>query len=93
MENFPLLIPGIVYAGLNVLAFGAFALDKHRAKAGSWRTPEMTLLAFAALGPFGAFAAMKTLRHKTRHGKFLLVPFFAIIHILLLFYFFTPVLR
>ena len=93
MDNFPVLIPLVIYAGLNIVAFGAFALDKRRAQANTWRTPETTLLIVAALGPFGALAAMKILRHKTRHTKFLLVPVFAVIHILLAIYLFTPVFR
>jgi uncharacterized membrane protein YsdA (DUF1294 family) len=93
MDNFPLLIPLLTYAGLNVVAFGSFALDKHRAQTNAWRTPETTLLILAALGPFGALAAMKMFRHKTRHTKFLLVPVFAILHILLGLFLFTPVFR
>jgi len=83
MDTFPLLIPLLVYTGVNVVAFGVFALDKHWAQVNAWRIPEATLLVVAALGPFGALAAMKILRHKTRHTKFLLVPVFAIVHILL----------
>lgn len=93
MENFPLFIPLIMYTGLNILAFGAFALDKHRAQKNSWRIPETTLLVFAVIGPFGALAAMKLLRHKTRHTKFLLVPVFAVLHILLAIYLFTGFFR
>jgi uncharacterized membrane protein YsdA (DUF1294 family) len=93
MDNFPLLIPTLIYAGLNVVAFGAFALDKHRAQTNAWRTPETTLLIFSALGPFGALAGMKILRHKTRHTKFLLVPVFAVLHILIAIYLFTPIFR
>jgi uncharacterized membrane protein YsdA (DUF1294 family) len=93
MDNFPLLIPTLIYAGLNVVAFCVFALDKHRAQTNAWRTPENTLLFLAALGPFGAIAAMKILRHKTRHTKFLLVPVFVVIHTLLVIYLFIPVFR
>ena len=74
----------IMYAGLNVLVFVAFARDKHKAKANLWRTPENILLLLAVLGPFGALVAMKGFRHKTRHTKFLLVPVFAILHLLLI---------
>lgn len=91
MDNFPLLIPLLICTALNAVAFGTFALDKHRAQTNAWRTSETSLLIFAALGPFGALAAMKILRHKTRHAKFLLVPVFAILHILLAIYLFTPI--
>ena len=74
------LILGAGYLGLNVLAFGAFWQDKHRAQTGTWRTPECTLLLLSALGPFGAAFAMKVFRHKTRHVRFWLVPLFVVLH-------------
>ena len=80
MDTTQLLLIGMVYAVLNILAFGAFGRDKLKAKANTWRTPETTLLFLAALGPFGAVAAMKVFRHKTHHVKFFLVPVFAIMH-------------
>ena len=70
----------ILYVCLNLLAFSIFLLDKVRAQKNAWRIPENTLLLLAALGPYGALAAMQLFRHKTRHGKFLLVPFFALLH-------------
>lgn len=84
MDTTQLLIIGMAYACLNVLAFGAFARDKFKAKTGTWRTPETTLLLLAALGPFGAVTAMKVFRHKTQHIKFSLVPIFAVIHAVLI---------
>lgn len=87
MNTSLLFIFGIVYLCLNALAFGAFARDKLKAKTGSWRTPETTLLVLAALGPFGAVAAMKVFRHKTQHAKFLLVPIFAVLHVALILWF------
>ena len=70
----------VLYVGLNALAFLSFAMDKVRAKRNTWRIPERTLLILAALGPFGALAAMVAFRHKTRHIKFLFVPVFAVLH-------------
>lgn len=78
-----LLILIILSAGLNVLVFAAFTLDKLNAKVNRLRTPEITLLLLAALGPFGALTAMVGFRHKTRHGKFFLVPVFVILQLLL----------
>jgi len=47
--------------------------DKLKAKKGSWRIPEATLLGFAAAGgSIGAIAGMYLFRHKTRHLKFTL---------------------
>jgi uncharacterized membrane protein YsdA (DUF1294 family) len=84
MDSSALLTLTIIYVGVNVLAFAAFAQDKFRARANIWRTPENTLLILAALGPFGALAAMQLFRHKTRHAKFYLVPLFALVHAVLI---------
>ena len=74
----------LLYASLNILAFTAFTFDKLRAKMKGGRISEFTLLLLAALGPFGALAAMVGLRHKTRHVKFFLIPLFAIVHMVLI---------
>jgi len=76
----------VLYAGLNILSCLSFVTDKVRAKRNAWRIPERTLLLLAALGPFGALAAMAVFRHKTRHTTFLLVPFFAVLHAVVLFW-------
>lgn len=73
----------LLYASLNALAFLLFALDKFGAKMKAYRSMEITLLGAAALGPWGALAAMLIFRHKTRHVTFLLVPFFCILHLFL----------
>jgi uncharacterized membrane protein YsdA (DUF1294 family) len=87
----PILL--ITLACLNLLSLGAFAYDKHKAKANRWRIPERTLLFLALFGPFGALAGMLVFRHKTRHMKFLLVPLFALAQVLLFLYLFTPIFR
>jgi uncharacterized membrane protein YsdA (DUF1294 family) len=79
-----LLIPVIIYAGLNILAFAVFTLDKLKAKVRMGRSSENFLLLMAALGPFGALTAMIGFRHKTRHGKFFLVAVFALLHVVLI---------
>jgi uncharacterized membrane protein YsdA (DUF1294 family) len=77
-------LPAMLYAGLNLLVFAIYAVDKIRAKVNAVRIPERYLLAAAALGPAGALLAMLLLRHKTRVMKFLLVPFFFILHVLMI---------
>jgi uncharacterized membrane protein YsdA (DUF1294 family) len=84
-----LSLPGFflpLYAVLNTGAFLIFANDKRKAKRNAWRTPENLLLAVAALGPFGAYAAMLLFRHKTRKLKFFLVPVFLIVHVVAIIY-------
>lgn len=75
----PVIMSG-AYTAINLVAFGVFTHDKVKAKEQSFRTPERTLLLLAAAGPFGAFAAMRAFRHKTRQPMFLLVPVFMVIH-------------
>lgn len=76
-------VPVILYAGLNILAFTVFTYDKFRAKVRVGRSPENSLLLIAALGPLGALIAMVAFRHKARHIKFILVPVFFILHLIL----------
>jgi uncharacterized membrane protein YsdA (DUF1294 family) len=57
-----------------------YGVDKLRSK-GRRRTRERTLLAAALVGPFGALAAMRLFRHKTRKPKFFLVPIFLALHL------------
>lgn len=56
---------------LNAAAFGAFGLDKARARAGLWRVSEGNLLLLALLGgTLGAYAGRAAFRHKTRKQPF-----------------------
>ena len=73
-------------AVLNIGAFLLFANDKRKARSNAWRTPESILLSIAALGPFGAYAAMLLFRHKTRKLKFYLVPVFLVVHVVAIIY-------
>jgi len=77
------LVPVIVYGSLNILALIVFTHDKLKSKVNRGRISEFSLLLIAALGPFGALAAIITFRHKTRHVKFFLVPVFCIMHLFL----------
>lgn len=56
---------------INAATILAFAIDKSRAVAGSWRIREATLLQLAALGGWpGALSARHRFRHKTRKQPF-----------------------
>jgi len=69
----PLYVP-LIYAGLSVCTFVAYWLDKRKAKAGRWRTPESSLQFMALLGGWpGALLAQHYLRHKSQKRAFLLV--------------------
>lgn len=69
----PAILP-VVYGGLSVVAFLAYALDKSAARNGGWRTPEKTLHLLALAGGWpGALVAQQQLRHKSSKPSFLAV--------------------
>ncbi|MDD2626574.1 MAG: DUF1294 domain-containing protein [Candidatus Methanomethylophilus sp.] len=73
-----------VYVLLNLIAFGAFGWDKHKAINNGWRTPEKTLLTLAFFGPWGAVLGMKAFHHKTRKLKFKVVYAFLLLHVIII---------
>lgn len=76
----------IILSVVNLLALVLFGIDKLSSVKRGWRIPESNLLLAALVGPFGAFAGMLIFRHKTRKMKFILVPIFLIIQLVLLVY-------
>ena len=61
----------VVYAGMSVVTFALYAMDKRRAQAGEWRVSEATLqLAALGCGWPGAVLAQQFLRHKNRKRSF-----------------------
>ena len=56
---------------INLITFILYGVDKRRAKKGAWRISEKTLLTGTwLLGGVGAWLAMRTFRHKTKHIAF-----------------------
>ena len=56
---------------INVVTFTVYGIDKLKAKQGSWRISEATLLILAVIGgSIGAMLGMKVWHHKTMHKKF-----------------------
>lgn len=56
---------------VNAATFILMLTDKQKARRGSWRIPERTLIGVAAIGgSIGAMVGMYLFRHKTRHLKF-----------------------
>ena len=52
---------------MSAITFVAYALDKHAAQTGRWRTPESTLHLLELAGGWpGAWVAQQMLRHKSR---------------------------
>ena len=73
---------------INVVTFLVYGIDKWKAKQGSWRISEATLLILAAIGgSIGALLGMKIWHHKTMHKKFKFgLPLILIIQIILIGY-------
>ena len=56
---------------INIVTFLIYGIDKRKAKQGSWRISEATLLILAVIGgSIGALLGMKVWQHKTMHKKF-----------------------
>ena len=56
---------------ITIVTFLAYGIDKWKAKQGSWRISEATLLILAVIGgSIGALLGMKVWHHKTMHKKF-----------------------
>ena len=73
---------------INVVTFLVYGIDKWKAKQGSWRISEATLLMLAVIGgSIGALLGMKVWRHMTQHKKFKYgLPLILIIQIILIGY-------
>ena len=57
---------------INAAGFLLMLIDKWKAKKNRWRIPEATLFLVAAVGgSIGSLIGMYTVRHKTKHIKFL----------------------
>mgnify|MGYP001555808016 CR=1 FL=1 len=81
--NKTLIFLSIVLA-VNLIVFLLYIIDKRKAIKGSWRIPEKVLLWWALPAPWGAFAGMRLVRHKTQHKKFtILVSLFMTLHVVL----------
>ena len=76
----------IYVAVMSLIAFAAFGLDKYKAKADKWRTPEKTLFILAIIGGgIGAFLGMRIFRHKTKHKQFVIgIPAIMIVQLILI---------
>ena len=85
--------PYIVYylailALVSLVAFGAYGIDKFKARHDRWRIPEAFLLGVGFCGgAIGALLGMRAFRHKTKHIKFTAgIPAILIAQILLVMY-------
>ena len=87
MPDNPVVYYLIYIALFSVITFVAYGIDKVKAKAFAWRTPEKTLLALSFFGgAIGGLLGMKIFRHKTKHWYFTLINYFsAFLHLGILY--------
>lgn len=65
------LLVAALYAGLSIITFVVYAMDKSAATRGNWRTKESTLHLLALAGGWpGALLAQQLLRHKSAKASF-----------------------
>lgn len=81
-----LIIAAVYLVVISLVAVIMTVLDKHYAKSGKWRIKEKTLMSVSALGGAVAMlAAMKAIRHKTKHKLFMIgIPCIIAVHIILI---------
>ena len=73
---------------MNAAGFLVMTADKLFAQSGAWRVPERSLLGISVIGgSIGVLLAMYTVRHKTKHLKFVIgVPLILTVQIGLVLY-------
>ena len=65
-------IYAIYLIAISFITFLIYFIDKVKAKAKAWRTPEKTLLTLSLIGgAFGGSLAMALVHHKTKHWYFI----------------------
>lgn len=75
-------LPLIYLSLISLVAIIITVADKYAAKKGMWRIPEATLMLIGLLGGATAmFITMRTVRHKTKHKKFMIgLPLMIALH-------------
>ncbi len=63
----------VYFAVISLVAVIMTIADKAKAKRDAWRIPEATLMLVGLFGgALAMYVAMKTIRHKTKHKKFMI---------------------
>lgn len=71
MPNGILILIIAYFIVINIGGFASMGIDKAKARKHTWRVPEATLFAIAALGgSIGSILGMYHFRHKTKHWYF-----------------------
>lgn len=70
----------VYYVVIGLILFAMMGIDKAKAKNGSWRIPEPTLLTISVMGgALGGILGMYVFHHKTRKWTFRIVFFLSIV--------------
>ena len=80
------LVPYIYFAVISLIAVGTTALDKRNARCGAQRVSERSLFTIAIIGGSAAmYFTMRTIRHKTKHKRFMIgLPVIMVLQLVLL---------
>lgn len=84
-----LKVIGLIYlAVISLVSVVVCSVDKIRAQKNEWRISEATLFMLSFLGGAAAMlATMKTIRHKTKHKRFMIgLPIIIALHIVLIYF-------
>ena len=91
MKSMAFMILTVYLCVVSLIAVFVTITDKIKAKHGKWRIPESTLLMISALGGSVAmYLTMHTIRHKTKHIKFMAgIPLIMVFQAVILWWLFT----
>ena len=72
---------------INLISAFVCVIDKFQAKNGGWRISERALFTLVILGGgVGMYGTMQTIRHKTKHKRFMIgIPLIMFLQILLIY--------
>lgn len=79
----------IYFLAVNFAAFVMCVYDKYQSQRGGWRVSEKALFTVSLLGgALAMYITMRTIRHKTRHRRFMIgLPIIIILQIILCYVF------
>lgn len=78
----------IYFCIVSLVSFVITVFDKSAAKRGAWRLPEATLMLVGLFGgALAMYITMQTIRHKTKHKKFMIgLPLEIALHAAIVFF-------
>lgn len=88
MENVLAYCLIIYFVAINLISVAVCCADKRAAKKHRWRIKESSLFFLSAAGgSIGMYAAMKAIRHKTKHKRFMIgIPLIILLQVLIILF-------